>query len=164
VDHAASANLFNEIAPSPELQEVFDINQKQSIYTNATDTASERVATGFEYLGLAYALVDVGLSAERAKEVVDLFLERNRKEFEDFKFLVDEAREKGIDMELIGTSHDTVALALKKGGQNDLARALPFTFGAAYCGYLFALDETQLKKYIESFSNLTVQSSKIRVI
>ncbi|GEM_PF-6795271 len=153
VDRHASQELFTTIAPEPKLQEMFTIQDARyaGLHDDALQTSSERISTGFEYLGLRYALTDAGVAEDKIDKVLDAFKEEDQKSFQDLEHLFKVGKEKGMDIETLGVALNTLKLELRKTEKPELKKTLPLSFGSTYAGYFFPLSETQLKAYIASF-------------
>lgn len=143
--------IFDTIASNQELTELLSAEPLDGLYTYRTRTSSERVARGFQFLGLKYALLDLGISEEKAEQIVLGFMQRHQDQLEESKQLIQEVRKHNLNLEILGCALNDLRIDLTKRGRNDLYKQIQFGFGAKDLGYYYPLDKKQIKSYISAF-------------
>lgn len=148
VENQFDVDVFNRIALDEELARALKNEPEGGFHHwSRRATTPERVATGFEYLGLRYALEDLGVGGQKAREVVEGFMEEDRKWFREYVQLMEDVRSKGWNLEDLSDALSELRGALREIRREDLLDELP-SFGARNFGYLSPLNEKQIKELV----------------
>lgn len=148
--------IFDRIAPNEDLATVLALepdDKEDAYYTNRESTSSERVGRGFHYLGMRYALLELGLDKEKADNIVRSFTRTEDSKLNQYKNLADEIRATGLNLEIFCHGINDLVSQLRKLGRNDLAGKFPYLDmpDGRQLGYFYPLSQEQIRTYIAAF-------------
>lgn len=136
--------------PDEELEEILKNEPENGTFTYPGNCYSEKIATGFELIGLTEALLSEGVSASDVDKIMEaLYTEKSRR-LEEYKRLISFSRQKGFNLETLGEAINHLTYYLKNQGKTDLRDMLPLSFGIRTIGYYRPLNPDQIRKFILS--------------
>lgn len=160
VDKEFNNLIYDTLAPDSRLQEIFAYEPENADYANREGTSSERIATGFEFLGLSYALNELGVNDQKVAAIVSDFKDVDRKSLYQYEDVLRLARQHHLNFELLGAAINKITVSLKEENLFNLASVLAFGFYSRNFGYYFPLTGEQLHEYISSFNISPVKTAE----
>lgn len=140
-----------ELLPNQELADILSSEPEDGWYSERRMTVSERIATGFEYLGLQYALEEVGIDPAKQKQIMNSYTERDKAHLRQYKKVIALARARNLNLELLGGAVDDLSIKLEKRGRQDLKELLCFGFSARNLGYFYPFTKEEIHNLMEAF-------------
>lgn len=147
--HGLKMHVYEQLAPNSKLQSLFTEEKVASIY-RANDpalTTSERIATGFERLGLQYALEDINVDPIQIDQVLNYLQQTHESRFTEQKYILDKAKKKGFSLEQLSAAIDLIDGEMHKMERKDLAELTRGGFSGHTFGYAFPLNQDQIKEF-----------------
>lgn len=142
--------IYETIAPDQDLAEIL-ANEPDSGKSERSNTSSERLGRGFQYLGAYYALLDMGFDSAKAGKIVETYKKRDRTSLEGYKKIIGEIRLHNLNINIFGEGITDLQVALKKLGRTDLLESIRFGFSTRELGYYYPLNQEQLRLFVEKF-------------
>jgi len=129
-------------------EELLKGEPSDGLHTQLHGVVTESFCRGIEYIGLEEALLDEGVSTSDVDKIIEEFLEGDRREFEDFQFLIREIHRKGLTLEAFCWALNDIFMALKRLGRQDVRDRLPASFGSQFLGYFVPLKRDQIETFL----------------
>jgi len=145
-------DVNENIAKNSDLESMVTNDEKTRKYLSPLESASERVASGFEFVGLHSALVENGVAVEHADAIIANAFKKGQDELQDFKRLLEYSSSHGLDMKELKHAMLMIRIELKKRGRQDLLTKLPLHFGMQHLGYLAPLTEQEITTYVSKYA------------
>ncbi len=144
--------IYDELAPSEDLQIILGKEAERDYTSLPNLTSIERVAVGFEDLGMRYALEEMGVESDKAMEVLSYIREKDGKVWKSIVRSVELMRGKGLklgdlfDIQLELGDHFKKLLRFDLEGYIRRMRLDTIVFG-----YYFPLSQEQLRAYVGKY-------------
>ena len=155
-----SQDIYSRIAPNDDLAEILQGELEDGTYTRKERTSSERLGTGFGYLGLRYALEDLQVDQQKIDGVINYMVDDDFKTMQGNKRVAGEIKKQGLTLEDWGNAMTDLNMDLRDRGRSDL-REITRDFSARSLGYAAPLSEEQIKALVTTW-NTTPKISSIR--
>lgn len=149
-----NGSVYSDIAADQELRDILQDEPEDGLYTRRNITSSERIAAGFEYLGLQYALEDNGLSREQGQSILQQFATSDEQQFQQCQQLVRFIRTQKIGLDILGQAMTSLSLDLKRNKMPHLSSLVPTNFGPRYFGYFKPLSGDQVREFVARLNPL----------
>lgn len=140
--------IYEIIAPNHELTDIFSDEPNTLM---KSDSSEERLAQGFEYLGLQSVLKDLGITEDKIQLVLEAFRKIDHDRFIDHKHLIEYAKKHGLNLRLLQKALSRLMIELDTRGRGDLSLCLMTNYGPNMLGYAFALTPHEIQKFIAMF-------------
>lgn len=142
-------DIYEHIARNPKLESIVAEGDGSS-------SSLERVSTGFEALGLRFALKEAGVESEKVDEVIGLLRAKDARNATELEETIKITKSKGMTRESLDQLLTAVIIGVRGAGKKELTRVLPVplppqNFCASYAGYFFPMSEEELKEYINKY-------------
>ena len=139
------------IAPDKDITSIFaSMDNSEELHTG--NLVAERIAGGFEYIGLRMALKDVGLDDNQQGLIIDYFNKNNNGELEEKRNFIDYLGKNGLSVDNLGSAFYDIKNSLKDSERADLAEKVP-SFRIDSLGYTRPLSENQTRAYVNKYSH-----------
>lgn len=142
--------LAQKIAPDPDIETMLEGSPDDTRWTSRGQLINERFASGFEYIGLASALENAGLTAEQAQGVVNEILGEDVAKFDDIFDAVKYAKSKGITMHKLCSALSGFWEKLREAKMPEIAKNYVY-FDAHAIGYLKPLSSNQIMQFTQEY-------------
>jgi len=129
------------------VEELLNGEPSDGLYTQLHGVVTESFCRGIEYIGLEEALLTEGVSLSDVKKIIEKFLEGDRREFEDFGFLIREIQSRGLTLDAFCQALNDIFIELKRVDRQDIRERLPASFSLQFIGYFVPLERDQIEKF-----------------
>jgi len=145
VHNKVNNKVYLQLAPDSNLQKIFE--DEDGIFMNSGNSTGERVASGYEMIGLRSALAKSGVETTVIDEIIANFASENLKMLEEGLIIESLANQKGLSLGSLCSALTDIRLGIKDKNP-DVYDQLPLTFGSNFFGYLAPLSKDQLRAFI----------------
>ncbi len=138
------------VAPCPELAQVF-VGEPVDSSRAATEllTMDERIASGFELIGLSQALQKIGVSGEQSQAMIKSIMQEEALKFREKQMVIEFARSKGLSITQLNDATSSLFISLHQE-HPELAELCRGGFNAAFMGYNFPLTLSEITRFCQS--------------
>lgn len=147
IDQEVDETIANEIAPNPQMAQLYQGETVNGAFDNNSPrlTVSERVAMGFQNIGVIEALKELDLEPGQVQMIVEELNKTEARLLKETTFALDEARARGFSMKTFGDAVNELATEVRDADKQ-LYELLRAGFNSRNFGYYFPLSEDEIKK------------------
>ncbi|MBP7875677.1 hypothetical protein KA012_01645 [Candidatus Woesebacteria bacterium] len=138
-----------DVAANAELAGLFEGEEVTPFSSNNIAVAlSERIATGFQDVGVVEALLEMGFVEEQAKQFLAAYHSGEATLLRETKLALQTAKNAGFSTVSLSSAIDDVAMEMRTAGKNEEYDLVRYGFGATNFGYYFPLSRKELEQMI----------------
>lgn len=157
--HSMQNSVYEKVAPNSELMGMLENQPKDGWYTAPRLTSSERIAVGFENIGLGLALKQLDIEPQTIAKILAEYSKSDRTNIDKYKQLFQELDARGMNFEDFTSGALELYSQLKADGQVDLFAPVSSNYGVRSLGYFFPLNKEQIRAYITQWYKPEIKSN-----
>ncbi len=143
--------IYDVSAPNADLNDILAIDNNE-MFSDKTSTSSERIAGGFEYLGLRFALEDSGVEPEKIDSMIKKLLEKKAHYTDEAKQFSSVLKDNGFSMQAFSSGMGKLWSDLRSSGNKEITNKMPMSvIDARSLGYLAPLRKPEVQHLVSLF-------------